>query len=134
MEEGRIGAWSSLERELGYTCLTADRWSHHHGFERSEPDGQGKRRSCQSTKCISVKRLSVLVGLHRDRRGPSSYTREEWRPSRDRGERKVKETIASPSFVLLKKYGIPHVRRQSHDPLTPVLCYHLTLRGNCSEL
>lgn len=31
------------ERNLGlWAYLTADRWSHCHGFERSEPDGQGR--------------------------------------------------------------------------------------------
>lgn len=81
-----------MVRNLGHACFTADRWSHRRGFERSEPDGQGGR-SCDSTKCISLKRLSVLVGLHYDRRGPSLYTRDKWRPSKREVQGEAKERV-----------------------------------------
>lgn len=53
--------------------------------------------------------LSVMVGLHCDRRGPSLYTREKWRPSkrqRGEGEGEAEETQgskASPLFLLPKR-------------------------------
>lgn len=38
-------------------------------------------------KVYLLKRLSALVGLHCDRRGPSLYTRQTWRPCKENERR-----------------------------------------------
>ncbi len=70
-----------LERSLGlWAWLTADRWSHRHGFERSEPDGQGREDRANPQSVSLEGDFRPWSDSTATEEAQAYTTRQTWRP------------------------------------------------------